>query len=104
MMSDWIGILFFVALATGAIVGLKLLARPRKTSAEQFERNAAEGTSLGGAGINALNEMLNPEAARSEEIRRQLKEGRFGKKRREGKSAGRPADEDDRILDAEIIE
>ncbi|MEZ5429426.1 MAG: hypothetical protein R2747_24495 [Pyrinomonadaceae bacterium] len=85
-MSDWIGLLFFAFLIVGAVVGLKILAKPRRTTAEEFERNAAESASMLSASMNALNEMLNPEAAKSKEVEMQLKEGRFNKKKREGKA------------------
>ena len=42
-MSDWIGLLFFVLLVAGVVVGLKLLSRPQKRTEEEFERRAAEG-------------------------------------------------------------
>lgn len=82
-MSDWIGLAFFISLIFGIIVGLKILAKPRKTTGEEFERNVAESASMLSASMNALNEMLNPEAAKSKEVQTQLKEGRFNKKRTE---------------------
>lgn len=78
--------MFFAFLIVGAVVGLKILAKPRRTTAEEFERNAAESASMLSASMNALNEMLNPEAAKSKEVEMQLKEGRFNKKKREGKA------------------
>jgi len=41
-----------------------------------------------GAGMNALQEALDPAAARAKEVQMQLKEGRYGKKKREGKANG----------------
>ncbi len=84
-MSDWIGLAFFVLLIVGIIVGLKVLAKPRKTTGEEFERNVSESASMLSASMNALNEMLNPEAGKSKEVQTQLKEGRFKKKEQEGK-------------------
>ena len=60
-MSDWAGIIFFVVLIAGAYLGLRSLARPRPRSEQEFERNAAEGTTALGASMNALQEMMNPE-------------------------------------------
>jgi hypothetical protein len=62
------------------------LAKPQTRTAEEFERNAAEGTTMMGASMNALQELLNPEAAKSKEVITQMKEGRYQKKKREGKS------------------
>jgi hypothetical protein len=85
-MSDWIGVAFFILLIAGAFLGLKALARPQTRTPEEFERNAAEGTTMLGAGMNALQEMMNPEAAKAREVQMQMKDGRYQKKKREGKS------------------
>ena len=85
-MSDWAGLVFLVLLIAGLIFGLRALAKPRTRTAEEFERNAAEGTTALGASMNALQELMNPEAAKSKEVITQMKEGRYQKKKREGKS------------------
>ncbi len=87
-MTDWIGLIFFVLLVVGAIVGLRALAKPRKRTAEEFERNAAEGTTALGASMNALQELMDPAAAKSKEVITQMNEGRYQKKKREGKADG----------------
>lgn len=87
-MNDWIGLIFFVLFVAGIIIGLKILAKPAKRTEAEFERNAAESGSMLGASMNALQELLNPEAAKSKEVQTQLKEGRYGKKKREGKANG----------------
>ena len=87
-MSDWIGLGFFVLLIVGALAGVKLLSKQRVTTSEEFERNAAEGTTALGASMNALQELMNPEAAKAKEVITQMKEGRYQKKKREGKAGG----------------
>ena len=87
-MSDWIGLIFFALLIIGIFVGLKLLSKPQKRIAEDFERNVSESTSGIGAGVNASQEALDPTAAKSKEVQTQLKEGRYDKKQREGKANG----------------
>ncbi len=87
-MQDWIGLAFFGLLIIGIFVGLRILARPQKRTPAEFERRAAEGAGLAGAGLNALNKLLNPEGAKGKETVIQLKEGRFNKKKREGKGEG----------------
>jgi hypothetical protein len=84
-MTDWLGLLFFVLLIVGIIVGLKILSKPQKRTEAEFERNAAEGSALG-TGVNALQEILDPAEARAKEVKIQLKEGRYNKKKREGKA------------------
>jgi len=91
--SDWIGLLFFVLLIVGAFVGLKILSKPQTRTTEEFERRAAESTSMLGASMNALQELMNPSAAKAKEVQTQLKEGRYGKKKREGKANGTDLDE-----------
>ena len=87
-MQDWIGLLFFALLIIGVFIGLKLLAKPQKRTAEDFERNVSESTSMLGASMNALQEILDPAAAKAKEVQTQLKEGRYNKKQREGKANG----------------
>lgn len=85
-MGDWIGLGFFILLIIGIILGLRALAKPRTRTTEEFERNAAEGTTALGASMNALQELMNPEAAKAKEVITQMKEGRYQKKKREGKA------------------
>ena len=92
-MADWLGLLFFVVLIGGAVVGLKILSKPQTRTEEEIERNAAEGSALG-AGVNALQEILDPAEARAKEVKVQLKEGRYNKKKREGKASGKDLDEE----------
>ncbi len=87
-MSDWIGLGFFVLVIVGAIVGLKVISKPITRTSEEFERNAAEGTTMLGATMNALQEAMNPEEAKAKETIMQMKEGRYMKKRKEGKAGG----------------
>lgn len=87
-MSDWLGLGFFILLIVGIFAGLKVLSKPVTRTEEEFERNAAEGTTMLGASMNALQEMMNPEAAKAKEVQTQMKEGRYLKKKREGKSEG----------------
>ena len=87
-MQDWIGLAFFVLLVAGIFAGLKILAKPVTRTEEEFERNAAESASMLGASMNALQELMNPAEAKAKEVQTQLKEGRYNKKKREGKANG----------------
>jgi len=87
-MNDWIGLVFFALLIVGIFAGLKILSKPVKRTEEEFERNAAESASMLGASMNALQELMNPQAAKAKEVQTQLKEGRYNKKKREGKANG----------------
>lgn len=93
-MSDWIGLAFFVLIVVGAIVGLKVISKPVIRTSEEFERNAAEGTTMLGATMNALQEVMNPAEAKAKETITQMKEGRFQKKKREGKAGGEANEHD----------
>jgi hypothetical protein len=96
-MSDWLGLLFFALLIVGVIFGLRALAKPRPRTTEEFERNAAEGTTAIGASMNALQELMNPEAAKAKEVITQMKEGRYQKKKREGKAGASGAEESEGV-------
>lgn len=87
-MSDWIGLAFFVLLIVGAIVGLKVVSKTRTTTSDEFERSAMENPSFTGALLNALHDVTDPAAKRSKEVRMQMKDGTFRKKKREGKAGG----------------
>ena len=87
-MSDWIGVLFFVLLLVGAFAGIKTLANRKPRTTEEFEKSAAENTTMAGALLNALHEVTDPASQRSKEVRMQMKDGRYQKKRKEGKASG----------------
>jgi hypothetical protein len=94
-MSDWIGLGFFILLVLGAIVGLKALAKPRPRTSEEFERNASENTTMAGALMNALHDVTDPAATKAKEVRMQMKDGRYLKKKREGKANDSDGEEED---------
>ena len=85
-MGDWVGLIFLLMLVIGVIVGLRVLSKPQTRTTEEFERNAAEGTTALGASMNALHELMNPAEAKAKEVITQMKEGRYQKKKREGKA------------------
>ncbi len=101
-MGDWIGLGFFVLLVGGALVALKVLAKPRTRTSEEFERNAAEGTTMLGASMNALHELMNPSEAKAKEVQTQMKEGRYQKKKREGKAGGNDNSGDGGMIEEKI--
>jgi hypothetical protein len=92
-MDDWIGLLFILALIAGAVIGIRILANPRPRTVGEFEQNAAENPTMVGALMNALHDVTDPGAARAKEVRMQMKEGRFQKRKREGKAGGEADDE-----------
>lgn len=99
-MTDYINVILVLAVAAGIVLCIRSFARKKRTSAEEFERNVSRGPTLGRAGVNALDELINPAAARSREFRREFKEAPF-ERRRAGKGN---QDDDDSILDADTLE
>jgi hypothetical protein len=87
-MSDWIGLGFIILLIVAGIVAIKVLANPRPRTSDEFEQNASENTTMIGALMNALHYVTDPAAERAKEVRMQMKDGRFQKKKREGKAGG----------------
>ena len=96
-MQDWIGLAFFVLLIAGIFIGLKILSKPVTRTEEEFERSAAENTTMLGASMNALQELMNPAEAKAKEVQTQLKEGRYNKKKRDGKANGEADEEDEKL-------
>ena len=87
-MSDWIGLAFIILLVVAALVAIKVLANPKPRTSEDFERSASENTTIVGALMNALHDVTDPGAERAREVRMQMKDGRYQKKKREGKAGG----------------
>jgi hypothetical protein len=87
-MTDWLGLIFLFAVAVGAFFGLRALANPKPRTSDDFERGAAENTTMAGALLNALHDVTDPGAMRAKEVRMQMKDGTYRKKRREGKAGG----------------
>ncbi|HQZ82969.1 MAG TPA: hypothetical protein PLR83_07095 [Pyrinomonadaceae bacterium] len=83
-MQDWFGAIFIILLIAGALVGLKALSRQRKTTAEEFERSAAENSTMLGAMSNALQGLVDPGFARAKVVQAAMKDGRYQKKKDEG--------------------
>lgn len=89
MFGDWIGLVFFVLLAAAALAGLKMLSTNRVSTEEEFEKRASESATMLGAGVSAVDGLLNPSAAKGKETVVELKQGRYQKKTSEGKGLGR---------------
>ena len=98
-MGDWIGLGFFVLLIAAVLIGLKVLSKPRTHTSDEFERNAAENKTMLGAMMNALHDVTDPSAVKAREVREQMKDGRYLKKKREGKAGGEEHAGDDEIIE-----
>ena len=97
-MQDWIGLGFFVLLIVGAVVGLKVLSKPRVSTSDEFERRAAEEKTMLGATMGALQELMDPQEAKAREVIEQMKDGRYLKKRKEGKAGGNADGEEEEAI------
>lgn len=87
-MQDWIGSIFFVLLIAGAYFGLRALANRPKRTAEDFERSVSEGPRGAAVFVNALQDAVDPAAARSKVVITQMKDGSFQKKKNDGEAEG----------------
>jgi hypothetical protein len=83
-MNNWIGLAFLLLLALGAWYGLHVLSRPRKLSEQEFENRVGLGKSLINAGMMGLDKFINPRAAKSIEVVKDMKRGRYDKKQAKG--------------------
>jgi len=87
-MGDWIGLVFIGLLIVCGYIGLKMLSKPRRRTSEEFEKGATESASLIGVSVNALNGILNPEAAKGNAAVEEVQKGSYNKKNSEGKAIG----------------
>lgn len=78
-MQDWIGAAFILILVAGALFGLRSLGRPRKSTEADFEKRASESASLLGAGVSALQGILDPADKKARESVREQEEGVYRK-------------------------
>ena len=85
-MNDWIGLGFVVLLIVAAIIGLKVISKPRVSTSDDFERRASEEKTMVGASMSALQELMDPQEAKAREVIEQMKDGNYMKKKREGKA------------------
>ena len=84
-MADWIGLGIFALVVVGAIVGLSLLGKKRPPmTEEEFQERVAEGRGTTAGIANALQKVYDPQAARGTEVVRELRAGRFDKKKKRG--------------------
>ncbi len=83
-MRDWIGLGILIALALGAYLFLRYLSKPKKITAEEFEKRAEEGVSLVGAGMMELQKFLDPSTENTIVAMQELKQGKYSKKKNQG--------------------
>lgn len=79
-MSDFLGLIFFILLAAGTLFGLRSLAKQRTRTETEFERGVEESSSLVGAGVKALQGILDPAERKGKEAVTELKQGRYNKR------------------------
>ena len=97
-MSDWAGLAFIVALVVLALIGLRVLSKPRVSTSDEFERRASEEKTMLGATMGALQELMDPQEAKAREVIEQMKDGRYLKKRKEGKAGGDAGNEEEEAI------
>jgi hypothetical protein len=94
-MSDWIGLGIFVLVVVLAVVASSQLGKPpKRITVEEFEKRARSGA-FTRAGMFALQQILNPKAAKSIEVQQDLRHGYYNKKRVPGEG-----DEEEELDDA----
>jgi hypothetical protein len=80
-MSDWIGLAVILLIVVSGLCAAAYLGRPpEKISEEEFERRVKEGARTRAA-MFALQQWLNPKAAKAYEVQQDLKHGYYNKKR-----------------------
>jgi hypothetical protein len=77
-MSDWIGLGIIVLILGGGVYALMRANEPRPPlTEEEFQRRAQESRSLMGAGMSALQQMLDPATERAEAVVQDMRQGYY---------------------------
>jgi hypothetical protein len=71
---DWVGLGVIVIVTICAAIGLSQISKPYDASVEEFEKRASEGTSALGAGLIALQELLDPAVEKAVAVQQDFRE------------------------------
>ena len=75
-MNDWIGLGIILVIVFGGLYALVRANEPRKPlTEEEFQKRAHESASMMGAGMNALQQMLNPSVKKAEAVIQDMRQG-----------------------------
>lgn len=76
-MSDWIGLGIIILVVGGGFYALMRANEPRELTEEEFERRARESRGLAGAGLSALQQVLDPSAKRAQAVIEDMRQGHY---------------------------
>jgi hypothetical protein len=83
-MNDWIGLAVIGFIVLCGVLALWRLSKPYDVSVEEFEKRAAEASSLLSAGFVGLQKILDPATAKAVETQEDFKAGRFDAEQAKG--------------------
>ncbi|HEV7843848.1 MAG TPA: hypothetical protein VGO69_09125 [Pyrinomonadaceae bacterium] len=75
-MNDWIGLGLIILLVCGGFYALMRANEPRPPlTEEEFQKRAHESRGLAGAGMSALQQVLDPATERAEAVIQDMRQG-----------------------------
>jgi hypothetical protein len=79
--SDWIGLGVIVLLIIAALFGLSQISKPYDVKTEEeFQKRRQEGPGVMTAGLQGLQQMLDPSAKKAVEVQQDLRRGIYDDK------------------------
>ena len=94
-MNDWIGLAVIGFIVVCAVLALWWLSKPYDVSVEEFDKRAAQASSLLSAGFVGLQKILDPATAKAVAAQEDFKEGRFDSEQAKG-DGPEPGEDDGR--------
>ena len=93
-MIDWIGLGVFAALVALALIALSKAGQGRSPlSEEEYQRRVDEGPGLSGAAMSGLQQILDPAAKKSAEVRQDFQQGFMDEEQKTGDDDDKRPDE-----------
>lgn len=77
-MSDWIGLVIILVIVGGGLYALMRANEPRRPlTEEEFQKRASESASFMGAGVNGLQQILDPSVKKAQAVIEDMRQGYY---------------------------
>lgn len=84
-MNDWIGLVIILLIVGGGLYALMRANEPRPPlTEEEFQKRASESASFLGAGLNGLQQILDPSAKKAQAVIEDMRQGYYGGEQESG--------------------
>ncbi|MBD0372300.1 MAG: hypothetical protein ICV60_15765 [Pyrinomonadaceae bacterium] len=97
-MNDWIGLGIILVIVVGGLYALMRANEPRKPlTEEEFQKRVHESTGLAGAGLSALQQVLDPSAKKARAVIEDMRQGYYDGEQESGDGNDTSADSDNNM-------